>query len=743
MLACVTLLATAAAAADGAGPQDPQIEALIARMTPEEKAGQLTLVAAALDHEPADAGRAPGAPTALERQLAEIREGRIGAVFNGVGARWARQLQRAAVEQSRLKIPLLIAADAIHGFRTIFPVPLAEAASFEPQLAERSARMTAREAAAAGVAWNLAPVVDVARDARWGRGVEGAGEDVLLNRRFAAARVRGYQGAALSDDDAVLATAKHFAAYGAAEGGLDYNTVELTERTLREVYLPPFRAALDVGALAVMAAFHDIAGLPMMVNRWLLTDVLRGEWAYRGIVVSDYAADHELVAHGVARDAREAVKLAFLAGVDVSMTSRLYQQHLPELLRSGEVPSARLDEAVRRMLTVKKKLGLFDAPYGRMSERRERERNHTAEARALAREVAQRSMVLLKNEGGLLPLHPGQRIALIGPFARQGHLNGPWTLFDDRRDAVSLEAGLRAALRDPALLTVVPGCEPESPIEGGIEAAVAAARAADVVLLAIGETESMTGEAQSRSEIVVPAPQQALAEAVAAAGKPVVVLLRTGRALALQGAVRGAQAILVTWFLGLETGNAVSDVLLGRVSPSGRLPVSFPQAPGQVPYYYARRNTGRPAAAGAFQEYTARYRGISARPLYPFGHGLTYSTIRYDSLELSPARLPWDEPLRLRARLTNTGTREVEEVVQLYLRDRVASLARPLRELKDFRKLALAPGRTAEVEFTLRREDLTFIGLDNRPVVEPGEFEVWVGPSAQEGLMQVFELVAQ
>jgi beta-glucosidase len=743
--------ALAAPAADDEARIASRIESLIARMTLEEKAGQLTLVAAVREDEESDRDRKPGEPTAMQRQLAEIREGRIGAVFNGIGADWARKLQRAAVEESRLGIPVLISVDAIHGFHTIFPVPLAEAASWDPNLAERVARAVAIEASAAGVAWNLAPNVDIARDARWGRGVEGAGEDVLLGQRFAAARVRGYQksdgksaaDAHLSDRDAMLATPKHFAGYGAAEGGLDYNVAELSERTLREVYLPPFKAAFDAGALAVMAGFHEIGGVPMMANRQLLTHLLRDEWKFDGIVVSDYAADHELVVHGVAKNDREAVKIAFMAGVDVSMTSRLYQQYLPDLVRAGEVPMARVDEAVRRMLRVKMKLGLFDKPYERMDARRERTLNHTRQTRALAREAAQRSIVMLRNDRSLLPLGKGkQRIALIGPFASgPDHLNGPWTVFDDRRDAVSVEAGLRAALGRDAQLSVTQGSGIDSVLPGGIEAAVSAAQNADVVILAIGESEAMTGEAQSRTEVVVPPAQQALAEAIKVTGRPTVVLLRTGRALALEGAVRDADAILVTWFLAAETGNAIADVLFGDVSPSGRLPVSFPQRPGQVPIYYARKNTGRPPPPGPFQEYTARYRDISVDPLYAFGFGLSYSTVEYGKPELSTATLGPNGTLTASVMLRNIGKRAVDEVAQLYLRDRVGSVTRPLRELKNFERVKLAPGESKRGSFTLRREDLVFLGPDLKPVSEPGDYDLWIAPSSSGGIAASFELL--
>ncbi len=746
-LGCL-LFASLPALALATPAEEARIDKLIGKMTLQEKAGQLTLVAAVYDDEPSDRERKPGEPTAMERQLNEIRDGKISAVFNGIGADWARKLQRAAVKESRLGIPLLISVDAIHGFRTIFPVPLAEAASWDVELAERVARATAVEATAAGVAWNLAPNVDIARDARWGRGVEGAGEDVLLAQRMAAARVRGIQkgegGKHLAEPDALLATPKHFVGYGAAEGGLDYNPADISERTLREVYLPPFKAAIDAGALALMAGFHEIGGVPMMANHHLLTEVLRDEWGYEGIVVSDYAADHELVEHGVARDDREAVKIAFMAGVDVSMTSRLYQQYLPDLVEAGEVPVERLDQAVRRMLRVKMKLGLFEAPYGRIDAAREKQLSHTPAARALALQAAQRSIVLLKNDHDLLPLARDARVALIGPLAGgPDHLNGPWTVFDDKRDAVSVEAGLRKALGANARISVSKGSNIDSPLPGGLEAAVSAAQNADVVVLAIGESEAMTGEAQSRTEVVIPPAQQALAEAIAATGRPTVVLLRTGRALALEGAVRDADAILVTWFLAAETGNAIADVLYGDVNPSGRLPVSFPQRPGQVPVYYARKNTGRPAPAGPFQEYTARYRDIGVGPLYPFGHGLGYSRVEYDEPTLNTTWLEWNGTLKVSARVRNTGSRSVTETVQFYLRDRVASVTRPLRELKDFRRITLAPGESRELSFTLRHDDLAFLGDDLKPVVEPGDFDVWIAPSATAGTPVRFKLMPE
>ncbi len=721
------------------------VEAVLARMTVVEKAGQLTLMAAAWAGGAATALNPAGGSSSFDEQLSAVRAGRLGGVFNGNGAVMAQRMQTAAMRQSRLKIPLLFAADVIHGLRTVFPVPLAEAASFDPELARRTARAAGAEAAASGIDWTFAPMVDVARDARWGRGVEGAGEDVLLGRMMAAARVRGFQGErGLAASDAVAACAKHFAAYGAGEAGLDYNTVDVSERTLREVYFPPFQSAFDAGAATTMAAFNEISGVPATANAWLLTQILRREWGFGGLVVSDYTGDEELIAHGFATDAREATKLAFMAGVDMSMQSGFYLAHLPALVAAGEVPMARLDQAVRRVLALKVALGLFDDPFRRIDPRCEKTRIRTRETLALARDAGARSIVLLKNDGALLPLpRQGRRIALIGPFAAGQHdLIGPWNVYGTDAEAVDLATGIRAAVADPAQVSVTPGSGIDDPLPGGIAAAVAAARAADVVLLAVGESQRMSGEAQSRASIVIPAAQMALAEAVAATGTPIVVLLRTGRALVLSDAVLKAPAILVTWFLGSQDGPAIADIVFGKTGPSARLPVSFPHATGQEPYHYDHKNTGRPNPPGPLLEYKARYREFANAALFPFGHGLTYGAIDYESLDLGAARLSTDGALTVRATIANGGTRAAEEVVQLYIRDLAASVTRPARELKAFRRVALKPGERQVVSFTLRRDDLLFIGQDLVPTVEPGRFHLWIAPSAQaEGVSGEFDLV--
>lgn len=716
------------------------IDDLLARMTLEEKAGQLTLMPSAWGGSQAAQLNPPGNGQNFEAQIADAVAGKLTGVFNGNGAIMAQRMQTAVMKHSRLKIPLIFAADIIHGHRTIFPIPLGEAASFEPQLAERTARAAAFEAAGAGIDWTFAPMVDIGRDQRWGRVMEGAGEDVLTGEVFAAARTKGFQGEGLTRDDTMLACAKHFAAYGAAEAGLDYNTVDISERTLREVYLPPFRAAIDAGAETVMASFNEISGVPAHANHWLLTDLLRGEWKFPGMVVSDYTGDEELINHGVAKDGKDAARLAILAGVDMSMASGLYMMHMPDLVREGAVPEAVVDASVRRVLAVKAMVGLFDDPFRRIDPVRERKRSMLPVTRALSRESGRKSIVMLKNDGDILPLKTSDKVALIGPFAAGQHdLIGGWCVYGSDAQAVDLVTGMRNA---GGQITVVEGSGITQALPGGIAAAVEAARAADVVVLSLGEAENMSGEAQSRTDIVVPEAQQQLAEAVAKTGKPTVVILRNGRALALHGAVLDAQAILITWYLGTESGNSIADVVYGRYSPSARLPVSFPYRSGQEPYYYDHKTTGRPQPPGPRQPYKTQFRGIPNAALFPFGHGLTYGKAEYAEISNGGGTLPWNGSIEIAATITNAGNRPIEEVVQLYIHDKVASVTRPVRELKAFRKLFLKPGQSQRVKFTLTRAQLEFIGLENKPTVEPGEFIVWIAPSAQaDGVRTSFTLV--
>ncbi|MES2058179.1 MAG: beta-glucosidase BglX [Pseudomonadota bacterium] len=720
--------------------QSDRIESLIARMTLAEKAGQLSCFS--------DLLRAPGVvfnPGAASgntaAQLANIRAGRVGMLFNGTGVAGGRAMQRMALEETRLGIPLIFGADVIHGLRTVFPIPLAEAGSFDLDLAERTARGAALESTALGIHWTFAPMVDVARDQRWGRVAEGSGEDTYLGQAMAAARVRGFQGKDLRDPTRMLACPKHFAAYGAVAAGMDYNSVDISMEALREIHFPPFQSSFAAGAVTAMSAFNDINGVPATANHWLLTDLLRGEWAFKGVVVSDWTADEELIAHGYAADGRDAAKKAFLAGVDMSMSSNLYNLHLPALVEAGEVPIAAVDASVRRVLHLKDMIGLFDNPYRSLDAKAERIQVTSPALRRLSRESGARSIVLLKNDGGLLPLksNPG-RIALIGPFGDdRDNVVGMWAFMAEKKINVDLASGIRAKLADPSQLDVVKGSDVEAALPGGIEAAVAAARAADVVLLAIGETQNMSGEAQSRTAIIVPPAQQALVEAVAATGKPVIVLLRHGRALALSGAVRDAPAILATWFLGSEAGNAIADVLFGTVNPSAKLPVSFPHDSGQEPYFYNHKSTGRPDSGTPDEQFRARYRETGNNALYPFGHGLSYTNFALSALQVG-GPLTANGTLAVTATIANSGKVAGTEVVQLYIRDRVASRTRPVRELKRFERLTLAPGETKQVSFTLAAADLRF-WAEGKWTIEPGAFDIWLGTSSVGGLKDSFELV--
>jgi beta-glucosidase len=714
--------------------QSDRIETLIAKMTPAEKAGQLSCFSDQI--RPIGVPFNPGLATGgAAEQIARIKTGQIGMLFNGVGYAGAKAAQDAALA-TRLKIPLIFAGDVIHGLRTAYPLPIAEACAFDPDLAERTARAAALETTALGIHWTFAPMVDVARDQRWGRVAEGSGEDPYLGIQLARARVRGFQGNNLRDPTRVAACAKHFAAYGAVSGGQDYNFTEISPATLHEVHLAPFKAAVDAGVATLMSAFNDIDGVPSSGNHWLMTDLLRGEWRFRGMVVGDYTADEELIAHGYAADGRDAAKKAFMAGMDMAMQSNLFNLWLPDLVEKGEVPLARLDEGVRRVLHLKDAIGLFDNPYRSVSQTAERTSVSTPAMLKLSREAGARSVVLLKNDGNLLPLkkNPG-RIALIGPFAEdRKNVVGTWAFMADEKLNVSIAQGLRARGLN---VTMAQGSEIEAPLPGGIAAAVTAAQSSDIVLLAIGESQFMSGEAQSRTDIGIPVPQLALAEAVAATGKPVIVLLRHGRALALHGAVKDAPAILATWFLGSESGNAIADILFGDVNSSAKLSVSFPNESGQEPYFYNHKSSGRPAPDTGSQEYKSRYRETKNEALYPFGHGLSYTSFEISNVVV-PARMT--DTIAVTATVTNTGKRAGDEVVQLYIHDRVASRTRPVRELKGFARVSLAPGASKRVTLSLKREDLRFWG-DGDWVVEPGMFDLWVATSSTNGEKQSFELV--
>ncbi len=696
-------------------PADRLIDSLLARMTLEEKLGQLNL--------PPVFGRLSPAQTDM------VRRGLVGGFLGFDGAEATRDVQRLAVEQSRLHIPLLLGHDVIHGYRTIFPIPLAEASTWNPEIVEAAARSAGREARAAGLNWTFAPMVDIARDPRWGRIAEGSGEDPYLGSVLAAARVRGFQ-------ETLLATAKHFAAYGAAEAGRDYNTVDVSERTLREIYLPPFQAAVNAGVASIMSAFNEIAGVPSTASPWLTDTVLRQQWGFNGFVVSDWTSIEELRAHGIAASRAEAGRLALAAGIDMDMSSGIYVDSLPALVQSGRVPMAQVDAAVRRILRAKQRLGLFE----------DHNRGVAATAppldRDLARRVAREAIVLLKNERALLPLGAGTRtIAVIGPLASDTTAPlGPWHARGQAGDVVSVLTAIRERAGTATTVLHALGTGVTNGDTTGIAAAVALARRADVTVLVVGEPDTMSGEGGSRTRLDLPGAQERLLHAVVATGKPVVLVLMNGRPLVLSWAAEHVPAILETWFLGIEAGHAIADVLFGDVNPSGRLPVTFPRSVGQIPIYYNAKNTGRPIVES--QHYTSKYLDSPNTPLYAFGYGLSYTTFAYRDLQIRAARLSALDTLVVTVTVANTGARPGTEVVQLYVRDDVGSVTRPVRELKGFQRVALESGAARTVEFRVPVRELGFWGASMQYVVEPGTFRVYVGTNSTADLSAGFEVVA-
>ncbi len=711
-------------------------DSVLKLMTLDEKLGQLTQLPAGSDQT---------GPTVDVGGLQQIRDGKLGAFLNLWGADVVRKFQRVAVEESRLHIPLLLGYDVIHGMRTIFPVPLAMAATFDSAGAARAARVAALEATAMGVHWTFSPMVDIARDARWGRIVEGAGEDPYLGSILAAAQVRGYQGDDLSSPTSMLATVKHFAAYGAAEAGRDYAPVFIGERELWETYLPPFEAAARAGAGSFMASFNEINGTPSHANDWLLTDVLRRQWGFSGMMVSDWTGVLELMNHGIAADSLTAARRAIRAGVDMEMSSTLYRSTLAAEVRAGRFPVAVIDTAVHRVLRAKALLGLFTDPYRGASAERERSALLSTSNRTAAREIARESIVLLTNTTvngtPALPLSRDIRtLAVIGTLADDSASTlGAWSGLGRKEDAVSVLTGLRRALPNTRI-TFARGVPVDSMRMDGIAEAEQNARSADAVLLVLGERSDMSGEASSRASIELPGAQLELAKAVVraarGAGKPVIAILMNGRPLAVPWVADSASALVVSWFLGVEHGNALADILLGAESPSGKLPVTFPRTTGQVPIYYSHKNTGRPPDAN--NHYTSKYLDVSWTPLFPFGHGLSYTTFTYTNLRVSRDNLRGTDSLTVTVDLTNSGRRAGTEVAQLYLRDDAATVTRPVRELRGFHRVTLQPGETRTVRFTLGPKDFAMYDRDMRRVVEPGTFTVWAGGSSAATLEKHF-----
>jgi beta-glucosidase len=698
-----------------------RIDALLQKMTLEEKIGQLNMVAAS---------RVVTGPGELLDLQEGIRTGRIGNLLNLWGADKTRAVQRLAIEESRLGVPLLMGLDVIHGHHTIFPVSLAEACQFSPDLWERTARVAAEEAAEDGVALTFAPMLDVARDPRWGRIIESPGEDTWVASHVAAAKTRGFQGPNFAAQDSVAATAKHLCAYGAVTAGREYASAEVSERTLHEIYLPPFAAAVAAGIAAIMPAFIDVSGAPMTANAKLLQGWLRGIVGFEGVLISDYNAVAELLNHGVAADLVEAVALALNAGVDIDMTSGAYIQCLPEALQRGLVTMATIDASVRRVLKLKERLGLFDDPYRRGSAPLDARR--AAERRELARDAARKAIVLLSNRTGILPLSPRiKRLAVIGPLAdAPGEMLGSWASAGKPEDAVSILEGLRAALPQCQIDHAV-GVDIDGQKADEMAAAIDLCANAEVVVLCLGESAAMSGEAASRVDIGLPARQRALAEATLALGKPVVVTLSSGRPLTAPWLFERPDAVLATWFLGHEAGNAVADVLTGTFNPTGRLPVSWPRDVGQVPIFYNELPSGRPYAPGV--HYSSTYIDLPPTPQFPFGHGLSYSRFALSDLRCKPTRVRAGDTIEVSLAVHNESPLAGEATLFLFARDPVASIARPLLELKGVQKAVLAAGERTEVTWRLPVKDLSFVGPNFEPVLEPGRFEIHVGQSADPG----------
>lgn len=724
---------------------DPKMNAfigdLMSRMTLEEKIGQLNLLSVGFD---------VTGPQLSRDAATKVRHGLVGGVFNTYTPVAVRKLQSLAIKESRMGIPLLFGYDVIHGHKTIFPIPLGLSCTWNLDSIERSARIAAVEASADGLNWTFSPMVDIARDPRWGRIMEGAGEDPYLGAQIARAMVRGYQGGDLSRSNALMACVKHFALYGAVEAGRDYNTVDMSRLQMYEYYLPPYRAAVEAGAGSVMCSFNEIDGVPATANRWLLTDLLRTQWDFQGFVVTDYTAINEMSEHGMG-DLQKDAELALTAGVDMDMVGETFVKYMPKLAARGEILESMIDQACRRILEAKYKLGLFADPYRGGLEERARREILTPENRKAAREIAEQSFVLLKNDRQILPLRKSGTIALVGPLADdQQNLLGSWRAAGDWRYAVSVRTGISNVagsavtilyakganlVDDPALLKTLKAFGAEIPVDVRspqemIAEAVAVSARADVVVAVLGESSGMSGEAASRSDIGLPESQKELLRALVGTGKPVVLVIMNGRPLTLAWEAEHCGAILETWFGGTEAGNAAADVLFGDYNPSGKLTATFPRNVGQIPIYYNHKNTGRPYKGDPGAKYVSRYLDMPNDPLYAFGYGLSYTTFSYGDVKLSKTSLVDNETLVASVSLTNTGERAGEETVQLYLSQPVASLTRSVEDLRGFQKVRLQPGETRKVTFRITPEDLKFYNGRLEYDWEPGEFMIRIGGSS-------------
>ena len=706
---------------------DARIASLLKKMTLEEKIGQL--------NQYSGDNTITGPLTINPNKQEEIKSGKIGSMLNIIGSQYTRQYQELAM-QSRLKIPLLFGLDVIHGYKTTFPLPLAEAASWDLKAMELSARIAATEAAASGIHWTFAPMVDISRDPRWGRVMEGAGEDTYLGSKIAYARVKGFQGVQLGDLNSVMACVKHFAAYGAAVGGRDYNSVDMSSRMLWETYLPPFKAAVDAGAATFMNSFNDINGIPATANAYIQRDILKGKWKFQGFVVSDWGSIGEMIAHGYCHDGKEAAEKAILAGNDMDMESNAYRNNLAQLVKEKKVSMAIVDEAVSRILRKKFELGLFEDPYRYCNKERQEAALNNPEHTKAAREMASKSIVLLKNEKNVLPLSKEVKtIAFIGPMVKLKRANhGFWAVDLKEIDStyiVSQWDGLLNKVGNKSKVLYAKGCGVENTSKAGFQEAIDVANQSDVVVVSIGERWNMSGEAKSRSNIHLPGVQEELVMELQKTGKPIVVLINAGRPLIFNWTADTMPTILYTWWLGSEAGNAIADVLFGDYNPSGKLPMSFPREEGQIPIYYNHFSTGRPSI-NEDKIYKSAYIDLPNSPKFPFGYGLSYTHFTYSDLKLSTSKMKRDEVLDVSVTISNTGNYDGAEVVQLYLQDKFGSVVRPILELRDFQKIQLGKGESKTLHFSIDKEKLSFYDKDLHWVAEPGEFKIMIGSSSAD-----------
>lgn len=710
-----------------------KVDSVMSLMTLEEKIGQLNLITGE--------GEVTGPVTMDRNYVQQIKEGNVGSMLNVNGSEYTRRIQKIAVEQTRLGIPLIFGYDVIHGYKTIFPVPLGETATWDLGTIERSARIAAVEATAAGQHWTFAPMIDISRDARWGRIMEGAGEDPYLGSKVAQARVRGFQGRYFNEKHTMLACAKHYVAYGAARGGRDYNTVDMSIRRLKETFMPPFRAALDAEVATYMTSFNELNGVPVTGSKRFVKDIIKDQWNFNGFIVSDWGSIAEMIVHGIAKDEYEAGNLAMNAGVDMDMEGRIYIRELKNLLEEGKISEEQINDAVRRILRKKFELGLFEDPYKYCDEEREEKLLLAEPHRKHARNVASESMVLLKNENEVLPLSKNlSSVALIGPLVKADkEYIGTWSAHGEAKHVINSLEGFKNKLGENTDIVYSKGCDITGEKKDGFADALEKARNAEAIVAVVGESAMMSGEALSRMDIDIPGVQKELIMELAELDKPLVVVLMNGRPLTIPEVDEAVPAILEAWLPGTEGGNAIADVVFGDYNPSGKLPVSFPYAVGQIPVNYEHKNTGRPRQEDV--RYTSKYIDGPNQPLYPFGYGLSYTTFSYSDIRLSQEKIDFDETLQVGVTVENTGDRAGEEVVQMYIRDMVGSVTRPVKELKGFRKIFLQPGEEKEVTFDISPDDLAFYTKDMQYEAEPGNFKVFIGTDSQDLKEKGFKLV--